>query len=73
MAWSGSEEQFEEFIDRYGLSFPQISDDGAEVFTRFGVASQPAFAVIRPDGEVQTLLGSADESFLDSLIEDALV
>ena len=43
------------------------------MFTRFGVASQPAFAIIRPDGEVQTLLGAADGVFLDSLIEDALV
>lgn len=42
------------------------------MFTRFGVASQPAFAIVRPDGEVQTLLGAADEAFLDSLIEDAL-
>jgi len=55
------------------LSFPQISDDAADVFTRFGVASQPAFAIVRPDGEVQTLLGAADEEFLDTLIEDALL
>jgi hypothetical protein len=42
------------------------------VFTRFGVTSQPAIAVIRPDGEVQTLFGAADDAFLDSLITDAL-
>ena len=64
---------FESFVDRYDLSFPQISDDAADVFTRFGVASQPAIAIIRPDGEVQTVLGAADEAFLDSLIEDALI
>lgn len=42
------------------------------MFSRFEVATQPAFAIVRPDGEVQTLFGSADEALLDSLISDAL-
>jgi hypothetical protein len=42
------------------------------VFARFEVPTQPAFAIIRPDGEVQTLYGSADEELLDSLIGAAL-
>jgi hypothetical protein len=54
------------------LSFPQISDDSADVFARFNVASQPAIALITPDGEVQTLFGAADEAFLDSLLADAV-
>jgi len=41
------------------------------VFSRFEVPTQPAFAIIYPDGEVQTLFGSADEALLDSLISDA--
>jgi hypothetical protein len=36
------------------------------------VPTQPAFAIIRPDGEVQTLFGAADETLLDSMITDAL-
>jgi hypothetical protein len=54
------------------LTFPQISDDSAAVFSRFGVAAQPAIAIVRPDGEVQTLFGAADDELLDSLIDDAL-
>jgi hypothetical protein len=54
------------------LTFPQISDDAADVFTRFGVATQPALALILPDGEVQTLYGAADDELLDSLIRAAL-
>ena len=42
------------------------------MFRRFGVASQPAIAIVRPDGEVQTVLGAADEAFLDGLLEDAI-
>jgi hypothetical protein len=54
------------------LSFPQISDDAADVFTRFEVTTQPALALILPSGEVQTLYGAADDALLDSLISAAL-
>lgn len=60
------------FIDRYSLTFPQINDADADVFTRFDVATQPAIALILPDGEVQTLYGAADETLLDSLIGSAV-
>jgi len=50
------------------LSFPQIDDSSADVFTRFGLTSQPAIALVLPDGEVQTLLGAADAALLDSII-----
>ena len=72
MAWSGSEDQFADFIDNYGLTFPQISDDGGEVFARFEIPTQPAFALVFPDGEVQVLFGAADPDLLDSLISKAI-
>ena len=42
------------------------------MFTRFGIPTQPAFALILPNGEVQTLFGAADDTLLDSLISAAL-
>jgi hypothetical protein len=42
------------------------------VFRRFDVASQPALAIVHPDGDVETLFGAADGELLDSLIERAL-
>ena len=42
------------------------------MFTSFEVFSQPAFAIITPEGEVQTLMGAADSELLDSIISDAL-
>jgi hypothetical protein len=54
------------------LTFPQINDADADVFTRFNVATQPALALILPSGEVQTLYGAADDTLLDSLISAAL-
>lgn len=42
------------------------------MFQRFGVASQPAIAIVLPDGEVQTLFGVTDDALLDSILADAL-
>jgi peroxiredoxin len=72
VAWTGSDGDFQEFIDRHGITFPTISDDPGEVFGRFGVPYQPAFAIVTPAGEVQTLVGAADGATLDGIIEQAL-
>jgi hypothetical protein len=72
VAWSGSGDEYESFVDRYELTFPQIDDSAAEVFTRFGLGSQPAIAFVLPDGEVQTLMGAADEELLDSIISSSI-
>lgn len=42
------------------------------MFQRFGVPTQPAIAIVLPDGEVQTIFGAADESLLDSILSDAV-
>ena len=72
VAWSGTEDEFTSFIDRYALTFPQISDRDAAVFTRFDVTTQPALALILPTGEVQILYGAASDELLDSLISAAI-
>jgi hypothetical protein len=58
------------FIDKYGLSFPQVNDDPADVFARFEVPAQPAWVFISADGEVQQLLGAAPEATLDKILTD---
>ncbi len=72
MAWTGSDDEFQEFIDRHGLTFPQISDASADVFSRFEVSAQPAIAIVHPNGDVETLLGAADATLIDSLIQRAI-
>ena len=72
VAWTGTDAEFQGFVDRHGLTFPQISDDAADVFARFGVAAQPALAVVAPDGEVETVFGAAEPELVDRMIEDAL-
>ena len=68
VAWTGDDTSFQGFIDKYSLTFPQISDDPGTVFQHFGVPAQPAFVVIGRDGKAQTLLGAVDEATLDALL-----
>lgn len=72
MAWTGSDAEFQEFIDRHGLTFPQISDDAGEVYARFEIPAQPALVVVSPSGAVETLFGAVEESLLDTVLGDAL-
>ena len=72
IAWTGSDDSFQGFIDKHGLTFPQVSDDGGDVYARFEIPVQPAFVLIEVDGTVQQIQGAVDGELLDSLISDAL-
>ena len=71
VAWSGTDDEFQAFVDEHGLTFPQLSDRGAAVFDRFDVPIQPALVVIGAAGEVQTINGSVDEQLLDQVFPAA--
>jgi len=72
VAWVGDDASFQDFIDRHGLTFPQLSDDNGEIFARFGVPSQPALVVIGVDGTVQQLFGAVDGDLLDDILGDTV-
>lgn len=42
------------------------------MYARFGVAAQPAIAIVRPDGDVEMMFGAADEAVVDQAINAAL-
>jgi len=71
VAWYGDEDSFSAFARKYGFTFPQISDDDGVVFERFGVASQPATAVVRTDGSVVLLTGLFDEAEVTAALQPA--
>lgn len=73
IAWTGSDDSFQGFIDKHGLHFPHVSDDRGDVYARFEIPVQPAFVLIEADGTVQQIHGAVDGDLLDSLISDALV
>lgn len=68
VAWTGTDRAFQGFIDEHDLTFPQISDDAADVFDRFGVPAQPALVLVARDGTVERLLGAVDDTALDNLL-----
>ena len=72
MAWTGSDAEFQTFIDRHGLTFTQLSDDAGAIYDRFAIPVQPAVVVVRPEGHVETLFGAVDGAELDQLVNDAL-
>lgn len=71
VAWFGDDAAFQGFIDKHGLTFPQISDDDGEVFSRYGVPGQPALVIIDAAGGTQQLFGAVDEALLNDLLTDA--
>lgn len=72
MAWTGSDDSFQEFIDRHGLTFPQLSDDPGQVYARFDVAFQPAFVIVKADGELETVAGAVTGSLLEQIIAESI-
>lgn len=71
VAWTGSDDSFQDFIDKHGLTFPQISDDQGDVFDRFGISYQPAFVIVNTDGSTETVAGAVDEELLGQIISEA--
>ena len=71
MAWTGSDDAFQGFIDKHGLTFPQISDDPGAVFDRFGVSYQPALVVVKTDGSVELIAGAVEPELLAEIISEA--
>ncbi|MGL6234172.1 MAG: redoxin family protein [Segniliparus sp.] len=55
-----------DFVNKYGLDFPQIDDSSGEIWGKFGVTWQPAFAFVSSSGNVDMV------KFGDLLTEDQL-
>jgi peroxiredoxin len=71
VAWTGSDESFQGFVDEHGLTFPQISDDPGNVFNRFGISYQPAIVVVKTDGSTEMIAGAVGEELLEQIIDEA--
>ncbi len=72
MAWTGSDDSFQGFVDKHGLTFPQLNDEPGNVFARFDVAFQPALVIVKPDGGLETVAGAVDEALLDQIISESI-
>lgn len=70
VAWNGTEQSMQGFIDRHDLTFPNIRDDTAQVFTRFGVPYQPAWVFVAADGTAERTLGALSEAKLADQLDE---
>ncbi len=70
VAWSGDSDSYASFVQRHSLTFPNIDDSAAEVFSRFKVASHPKWVFINQKGEFTTQLGSIKGTELDQAIKE---
>ncbi|MEO6606588.1 MAG: redoxin domain-containing protein [Aeromicrobium sp.] len=58
------------FVEQYGLDFTNLADTEAAVWARFGVTSQPSYAFITADGDVEVVPGSLSASELKGKIAE---
>jgi peroxiredoxin len=71
VAWTGDDDDFQGFIDKHSLTFPQISDNAGVVFNRFDVAFQPAMSIVKADGSIESIAGAMNGDLLDQIISEA--
>jgi hypothetical protein len=70
VAWTGDEGSFQDFIDRHGVTFPNINDEPGNIFNRFGISYQPALVIVGTDGSTETVAGAVDEDLLRQIISE---
>jgi thiol-disulfide isomerase/thioredoxin len=60
----------QDFVDKYHVNeFTELADTHAEVWAKFGVTRQPAFAFVSGDGDVDVVKGSVPESDLTARVQ----
>jgi len=61
----------QEFVDTYDIGFfTNIADVDGDVWQRFGVTAQPAFAFVGADGAVDVVRGTLSEGDLTTRVEN---
>lgn len=68
VAWSGRPRDYENFVVRHGLSFPSIDDTVGSLYADLGIPGNPAWGIIRPEGNYEVLMGAATPEVLDMVI-----
>jgi peroxiredoxin len=72
MGGRDSAEAMQEFVDEYGLTFPQaVSEDGS-LWTRFGVAYQPAWVFVNDDGQAHVVPNALPEPELRGALDELI-
>ena len=57
VAWQGSSSNYQDFLARHSLTFPNIDDTAAVIFGALEITGQPAWAMMTPNGDAEVFLG----------------
>jgi peroxiredoxin len=68
VAWNGTEQSMQEFIDKHQITFPNIKDNDGVIFAQFKVPYQPAWVFVQQNGTSQTSIGAMDEVALSAAL-----
>lgn len=68
VAWNGTEQSMQEFINKHQLTFVNIKDSDGLIFAKFEVPYQPAWVFMQQDGTSQTSIGAMDEVALSTAL-----
>lgn len=66
-----TDDNMHEFVERHGLEeMLHLVDDDGDIWARFGVAYQPAWVFVSPDGDLDVVAGALfDEALFERLDE----
>ena len=68
MAWSGTSDNYESFVARHGLTFPNIDDTTGAIYADLGIPGNPAFGVVHTDRTYEIVMGAVPTDTLDMII-----
>ena len=59
------------FVDQYGLTFPNLSDTGGSVYTRFGITQQDTYVLVSAEGDTETVSSYSTDADIQQVVDDA--
>ena len=69
VAWSGTASDYKAFVERHGVTFINLDDTAGDIYYRFGIAVQPAWAFVSQDGTTEIQLGGLTADELESRVQ----
>jgi hypothetical protein len=68
VAWSGTSDNYESFVARHGVTFPNIDDTAGAIYADLGIPGNPAFGVVHTDQTYEIVMGAVPDDTLDMII-----
>ena len=68
VAWNGSDDDYQAFIERHQLSFVNLDDSSGDIYRKYEIPYQPAWVFVNSDGSVNTRRGSLSQSDVETVL-----